>query len=78
MSVRFGILRVQLVMSFDADDGENDDRGGLFRRIRAAEAHDAPLVGEFDNGTHVGGQPMSPACQAADPLPDARIGVGVN
>jgi len=53
--VRFGVLCAQLVVPFDANDGENDDGGGLFRRVNAAEADDAPLIGEFDNGAHVGG-----------------------
>ena len=53
--MRFGVLRARLVVPFDADDGKNDDGGGLFRRVHAAEAHNAPLIGEVNNGAHVGG-----------------------
>ena len=53
--MRFGILDERRVVPFDADDRENDDGGGLLRRINAAEAHDAPLVRKLDNGAHIGG-----------------------
>jgi hypothetical protein len=69
--MRFGICRTQLAVSLDPDDGKNDDRCGLIRHVRAAEADDAPLVGEFYDGAHVGGDPSSATCRAANPCPDA-------
>jgi hypothetical protein len=69
--MRFGICRTQLAVSLDPDDGKDDDRRGLVGHVRAAEADDAPLVGEFYNGAHVGGDPSSATCRAADPYPDA-------
>jgi hypothetical protein len=54
-SVRFGIVDQRRIVSFDADDRENDDCGGLFGRVNTAEAHDAPLVRKLDNGAHFGG-----------------------
>ena len=76
MRVRFGVCRTQLAVALDPDNGKNDDRRGLIRRVRTAEA---PLVGEFYNGAHVGGDPSSATCRAADPCPDApRVGVKSN
>ena len=56
--MRFGF---QLVVPLDAHHGKDDDDRGLFRRIAAAEAHNSPLVGEFDNGAHLrpGGGPLA-------------------
>ncbi len=67
MSVRFGTIYGRLTVSFDADDGQNDDGRGLLRRVDAPEAHDAPLIGEFDNGAHSAAQPVH-RLPAADPL----------
>ena len=69
--MRFGVCRAQLVVSLDPDDRKNDDRRGLVRHVGTAEADDAPLVGEFYNGAHGGGDPSSATCRAADPCPDA-------
>ena len=55
MSLRFGLQRARLVVTLDADDGENDDGRGFFGRVDAAEAHNAPVVWELDNGAHLAG-----------------------
>jgi hypothetical protein len=53
--MRFGTLHDWRVISFDTHDWENDDGGGLSRRVNTTEAHDTPFVGEFDNAAHRGG-----------------------
>jgi len=68
MSVRFSALRTRLIVSFDAYDWQNDNRRGIFRRVHAAETNDAPLIGELDNGAHLGGPALSAACWEADPM----------
>jgi hypothetical protein len=75
-TVRFGISGKRRVVPFNANHRENDDGGGLFRRVHTAEAHDAPFIRELDNGAHVGGpSPLSAAPQRT-PCPDApRIGL---
>jgi hypothetical protein len=65
--VRFGILDERRVVPFDADDRENDDGSGLFRHVRAAEAHDASFVRKLDNATHGGGPAIVRSLPAADP-----------
>jgi hypothetical protein len=52
--MRFGIVGAQFVVTLDADHGEDDDGGGFVGGVDAAEAYDAPLVGEFDNSAHAG------------------------
>jgi len=47
---------MRIGVTFDADHRKNDDRCRFI--CRTSEAHDAPLVWEFDNGAH---QPSSPA-----------------
>jgi hypothetical protein len=54
MSVRFS---PRLVVPLDANDRKDDDGRGFFRRVAATEAHNTPLVGEFDNGAHLAAQP---------------------
>jgi len=49
MSLRFGLQRARLVVTLDADDGEDDDGRGFFGRVDAAEPHNAPVVWELDN-----------------------------
>ena len=73
MSARFGILGARLVVSLDANDRKDDDRRGFVGHVRAAESHNPPLVGELDNGTHLGG-PAVVLCLPGQrtPCPDAR------
>ena len=74
--MRFGILQNRRVVSFDTHDRENDDGGGLSRRVNATEAHDTPFVGEFDNAAHLGGPAVVRGLLASDPLAEAiRNGV---
>jgi len=56
--MRFGF---QFVVPLDAHHGKDDDDRGFFRRIAAAEAHNSPLVGEFDNGAHLAARRWSAA-----------------
>ena len=68
MSVWFGALDVLPAMPFDAYYGKNDDGRGFLRRVYAAEAHDAPLIGEFDNGAHPGAPALPAACGSRTPF----------
>jgi hypothetical protein len=74
--VGFGIFGERRVVSFDANHRENDDGGGFFRGVHAAEADDAPFIRELDNGAHVGGpSPLSAAPQRTPCLDAPRIGL---
>jgi hypothetical protein len=58
----------QLVVPLDAHNRKDNDGRGFFRRDFATEAHDTPLVGEFNNGAHLGGPAVVRCLPAADPL----------
>jgi hypothetical protein len=60
---------MRIGISLDPDHRQNDDRCGLVRSVNAAEAHDTPLVREFDNISH---QPLSSAAGNGAFCPDAR------
>src|ERR1700677_3075099 len=55
MSARFRAFGAHFVMLLDANDRKNDDRRGLIGSLRTAKPHNPPLIGELDNGTHLGG-----------------------
>jgi hypothetical protein len=55
MSARFRAFGAHFVMSLDANNRKNNDRRGLVSVVRTAKPHNPPLVGELDNGTHLGG-----------------------
>ncbi len=73
MSARFRIFGARLVMSLDADDRKDDDRRGFVGHVRATEPNNSPLIGELDNGTHLGG-PAVVLCLSGQrtSCPDAR------
>jgi hypothetical protein len=48
---RFDVLKRWLYVSLDTDDGQNNDGCG-FSGVGTAEAHQAPIVREFDDVTH--------------------------
>jgi hypothetical protein len=54
--MRLEAARVRIGKSFDANDGQDDDRRRFIRRT--SEAHDATFVRKFDDSAH---QPLSPA-----------------
>jgi hypothetical protein len=60
---------MRIGISLDPDHGQDDDRSGFVRSVSTAEAHDAPLVREFDNITH---QPLSSAAGIGTFCPDAQ------
>jgi hypothetical protein len=73
--VRLGVPDLRLV-SFDADNRQNDHCRGLFGTTGAADAHSASVAGKFQNGTHIGSPAFVRALIAADPSADApQIGV---
>src|ERR1700689_3861040 len=55
-------------LALNPDDGKNNDRSRLIRRI-AAEAHNPPVVRKFNNVAH---QPLSSAAGMEAFCPDTR------
>ena len=68
--VRLGVLDLRLV-SFDADNRQDDHCRGLFGTATSAEAHSASVIGKFENGTHFRGPAIVRALTAANPSADA-------
>jgi hypothetical protein len=68
MRVGLGPIGIRVWIPLDPDNGQDDDGCGFVRRI-TSEAHDAPVVGEFDNVAH---QPLSFAAGKRAICPNAR------
>lgn len=69
--MRFGAIHRRVNVPLDADNGQNNDRRGLVG-LGAAEAHDPPFIGEFDDVAH---QPQSSDGRYGSLNPDPLIGV---
>src|SRR5208282_1147223 len=68
VAVGLGLFGLRIGVPLDPDHGKDDDRCGFIRRV-TAEAHNAPLVREFDDVTH---QPLSSAAGKEAFCPAAR------
>jgi hypothetical protein len=66
--VGLGLFGEWIGIPLDPDDRQNDNRCGFIHRI-TTEAHNAPVVREFDNDAH---QPLSSAAGKEALCPDAR------
>jgi hypothetical protein len=66
--MRLGLLGARIGVALNPDDGQNNDRSRLIRRI-AAEAHNPPVVRKFNNVAH---QPLSSAAGMEAFCPDTR------
>jgi hypothetical protein len=67
----FGFLGTRIGVTLNPDHRQDDDCCGLIGRI-TAEAHNAPVIREFNNVAH---QPLSSAADKEAFCPDARKSV---